>query len=166
MDLVPGEPSSVPEGISVRSLSSLNLCGDPQGVRFGDAHLHGPLQHWVTLGWCRQWRPGKRVHFAVQWTAILAPPWLIYDPAAQHQYKGSGGGTQNTATAFAKAADPTAAAPADVMADPVEAPTASTHFRTAVAEAPTASTHFRTAMAAVQAQRAPTGFEVCVFDAG
>ena len=43
---------------------------------------------------------------------------------------------RNTATAFAKAAVPAAAAPAapaDVMEDPVEAPMAFTHFRTAMA---------------------------------
>ena len=153
---VPGEPLSlVPEGIIVTSLSSLNLCGDPRGVWFGTAHFHVALQHWVTLGWCRQWRQGKGVHFAVQWTVVLPPPppppRPVYDPAAQHQYEGSGGGTWNTATAFAEAAVPAAAAPpapADVMADPVEAPTASTHFRTA--------------MAAVWVQGAPTCFEVCV----
>ena len=56
----------------------------------------------------------------------------------------------NTATAFAKAAVPPAASPAaaDVMADLVEAPTASTHFQTV--------------MAAIQAQGAPTGFELYV----
>ena len=66
----------------------------------------------------------------------MAPPRPVYDPATQHQYEGAGGGTRNTATAFAKAAIPAAAAPAalaDVMADPVEAPMASTHFRTAMA---------------------------------
>ena len=80
------------EGINVGSLSSLNLCGDPQGVRFGTAHFHVALRHWV--------------QFAVQWTAMLAPPRPVYDPTAQHQYEGSVGGTRNTATAFAKAAPP------------------------------------------------------------
>ena len=107
---LPGEPlSPVPEGINVGSLSSLNLCGDPGGVRFGTAYFYVALQHWVTLGWCRQW--GKGVHFAVQWTAVLAPPRPVYDPAAQHQYEGSRGGTRNAATAFAKAAVPAAADP-------------------------------------------------------
>ena len=49
-----GEPlSAVPDGISVESLSSLNLCGDLRGVRFGTAHCHVALHHWVTVGWCR-----------------------------------------------------------------------------------------------------------------
>ena len=44
---------------------------------------------------------------------------------------------RNTATAFAQAADPARAtppppAPADILEDLVEAPTASTHFRTAM----------------------------------
>ena len=59
------------------------------------------------------------------------PPRPVYDPAAHHQCEGSGGGT-----AFAKAAVPAAAAPpapADIMADPVEAPTPCTHFWTAMA---------------------------------
>ena len=46
----------------------------------------------------------------------------MYDSAAQHQYEGSGSGTQNTATAFAKAAGPATAAPAapaNVMVDSV-----------------------------------------------
>ena len=61
-----GEPlSPVPEGISVRSLSSINLCGDPRGVLFETAHFHVALQHWDTLGWCRQWQQVKGVHFAV-----------------------------------------------------------------------------------------------------
>ena len=47
---VPGEPlSPVPEGINVGSLSSLNLCGDPQGVRFGTPHFHVAPRHGVTL---------------------------------------------------------------------------------------------------------------------
>ena len=83
---LPGR-SPVPEGISVESLSSLNLCGDPQGVQFGTTHFQVALQHWVTLGWCRQWRQGKGVHFAVQWTAVLAPPRPIYEPATKQQYE-------------------------------------------------------------------------------
>ena len=35
------------EAISVGSLSSLNLCGDFCGVRFGTAHFLVALQHWV-----------------------------------------------------------------------------------------------------------------------
>ena len=147
-----GEPlSPVRESSSVASLSSLNVCGDPQGVRLATANFHDALQHWVTLGWCRKWRQGKGIHFAVQWTVVLAPPRPVYDPAADHQYKGSRGGTHNTATAFAKAAARAATAPAaiaDVMADPMEPPMASTHFRIA--------------MAVVWAQGAPTSFEVCV----
>ena len=80
--------------------------------RFGTAHFHEALPHSVTLGWCRQWRQGKGVHFAGQSTAVLASPRPVYDPAAQHHYEGSGGGTRNTAAAFAKAAVlPTAAPP-------------------------------------------------------
>ena len=75
--------SFVPEAISVGSLNSLNLCGDPRGVRFGTAHFLVTLQHLVPLGWCRQWRQGKRVDFTVQWTAVLAGPRLVYDPAVQ-----------------------------------------------------------------------------------
>ena len=41
------------------SLSSLNWCGDLLGVRFGTVHFHVALQHWVTLGWCRQWQHGR-----------------------------------------------------------------------------------------------------------
>ena len=100
------------------------------------AHFHVARQHWVTLGWCRTWGKGKGVHFAVQWTVVLAPQRPVYDPAAQHQYDESGGGTPNTTTEFAKAEVPAAAPPpppsalAEVMAHPVEDPTASTHFRT------------------------------------
>ena len=40
---LPGELiSPMPEGISVGSLSSLNLCGDPRGVWFGTAHSTWP----------------------------------------------------------------------------------------------------------------------------
>ena len=47
---LPGKPlSPVPGGISVGSLSSLKLCGDPRGVRFGTAHFHVALQHWVAV---------------------------------------------------------------------------------------------------------------------
>ena len=56
---LPAEPlSSVLEGIKVGSLSSLNLCGDLQGLRLGTAHFHAALQQWVTLGWCHQCRQG------------------------------------------------------------------------------------------------------------
>ena len=101
------------------------------------ALFHVAPQHWVTLGWCRKWGQGKGVHFAVQWNAVLAPQRPVYDPAAQHQYEESGGGTPNTTTAFAKAEVPAAAPPppsalAEVMGDPVEDPTASTHFRRAM----------------------------------
>ena len=142
----------MPQGISVGSLSSLNLCGDTRGVRFGTAHFHVALHHWVTVGWCRQWRQGKGVHFAVQWTAALAPPSPVYDPAAQ-PIRGVGGQRAEHCHHIGQGGRPCRTpppppAPADVMADPVEAPTASTHFRTA--------------MAAVQAQGAPTSFEVCV----
>ena len=63
---LPSEPlSPVPEGISVMTLSSLNFCTEPRGVQFGAARFHVALQHWVTLRWCRQWRQGKGIHFAV-----------------------------------------------------------------------------------------------------
>ena len=63
---LPGEPLNlVPEGISVGSLSSLNLCDDPRGMLFGIAHFHVALRHWITLGWCRHWQQGKGFHFAV-----------------------------------------------------------------------------------------------------
>ena len=89
---LPGEPLiPVPEGISVGSLNSLNLCSDPRGVRFRTAHFPAALQHWVTLGWCREWPQGKGIHFAVQWTAVPAPRRPVYDPTADHEYEGSGG---------------------------------------------------------------------------
>ena len=46
----------VPEAISVGCLSSLNLCGDHHGVQFRTANFLVALQHWVSLGFCRQWR--------------------------------------------------------------------------------------------------------------
>ena len=81
-----GEPMSpVPKAIGVGSPSSLNLCGDPRGVRFGTAHFIVALQYLVTLGWCRPWRQGKRVDFTVQWTAVLVGVRPVYDHAVRHQ---------------------------------------------------------------------------------
>ena len=80
------------------SPSSLNLCGDPRGVPFGNAPFHLAHQHSVTLGWCPQWWQGKKVHFAVECTSMLPPPCPVYDPAAQHRHEGSGGSTRNTTT--------------------------------------------------------------------
>ena len=70
--------SPVPQAISVGSVCSVNQCGDPRGVRSGIAHFLVALHHWVTLGWCRQWREGKRVDFTVDGgagstAAILRP---------------------------------------------------------------------------------------------
>ena len=133
---LPSEPMSpVFEGIGVGSLSSLNLCGDPRGVRFGTAHFLVALQHWVLLVWCTQWRQGKRVDFTVQWTAVVAGARPVYDPAVLHQYAGTGADTRTTPTAFATWAVPASATPpsrAHVMGDLVEAPTAYTLLRTAM----------------------------------
>ena len=140
----------VAEAISVGSLSSLNLCGDPCGMRFGTAIFFVAVQYSVTLGWCTQWRQGKRVDFTVQWTAVLAVPRLVHDPALQHQYEGIGPGKPTTPIVLAKVGIPASAAPvapADIIGDPVEARTASTQFRTA--------------MVASEAQGASTGIEVC-----
>ena len=108
--------SPVPEAVSVDSLSLVNLCGDPCGVRIGTAHFLAALHYWVTLGCCRQWhwRQGKRVDLTVQWTAVPAGPQPIYDPTLQHQYDGTGASTRTTPTAFAKPPPPPAA-PADIM---------------------------------------------------
>ena len=145
---LPREPLiPVPEGIRV---GLLDLCSDPRGVWFGTSHFHVALQLWGTLGLCRHWQQGKGVHFALEWTFVVVPPRPVYNPAAQYQYEGSLSGTPNTGTEFTEAAVLAAALPslpAD-MGDP--------------AEAGTDSTHFPTAMAAVQAQEALTGFEVCV----
>ena len=103
--------SPVHGAISVGCLSSLNLCGDPRGVRFGTAHFIVALQHLVTLGWCKQWQQGKRVDFMFQWTAVLAGARPVYDPAVQHQYEGTGAGTRATPTAFASRVVPPCAAP-------------------------------------------------------
>ena len=42
----------------------------------------------------------------MQWTAVLAGPQPIYDPAVADQYEGTGGGTWAAPTAFAKGAVP------------------------------------------------------------
>ena len=89
------------EAIKVCSLSSLNLCRDPRGVRFGNVHFLVALQHWVPSGWGRQWRQRKRVEITVQWTVGLVAMRPLYDPAVQHQYEGTGAGTRPTPTAFA-----------------------------------------------------------------
>ena len=70
---------------------------------------------------------------------LAGPRPTVYDPAAHHQYKGTGGGPRATPTAFARKAVPASAAPSpppattDIMGDRVPAPLASTHFRTAMA---------------------------------
>ena len=103
--------SPLPEAISVGSLSSLNRCGNPCGVRFVTAYFLLTLQHGVTLGWCRQWRQGKRAHFTVQCTAVFAALQPVYDPAVQQQCEGTGAGPQPTHTAFASCPMPASAAP-------------------------------------------------------
>ena len=108
----PCQPMSpFPRAIGVGSLCSLNLCGDPGGMRLGTAHFLVALQHWVTLGWCTQWRQGKRVNFMVQWGVVLDEAQPVYDPAVQHQYEGPGLGTGATPTAVASWAPPVSAAP-------------------------------------------------------
>ena len=37
----------------------LNLLMDPQGVTFGTGHYLVCLPHWITLGWCQQWKQDK-----------------------------------------------------------------------------------------------------------
>ena len=102
--------SSVPQGIVVGSLSSLNLCGD-RGMRFGTAHLLVAMQHWVTLGWCKQWRQGNGVKFMMQWTAMLTGAPQLYDPTVQHQNEYMWAGVRATPSAFASRAVPASATP-------------------------------------------------------
>ena len=94
---LPGEPMSpVPDTIIVGSLTSLSLCGDPRGVRFGTAHFFVALQNCVTWGWCRQWRQEKGVGFTVQRAAVLAVPQLVSDRAMRHQHEGTVASTLTT----------------------------------------------------------------------
>ena len=125
--------------------------GPTQGVRFGTAHFHVALQHWVTLGLCRRRRRGKGANFAVQWTVVLPLPHPVYDPAAQHQYEGSGGRHAKHRHRVRQGGRPCRSRARRARRR---------HGRPV--EAPTASIPYRTAMATVQAKGAPTSFEVCV----
>ena len=125
------------EGIGVGSLSSLNLCGDPRGVRFGTAHFQVALEHWVTLGWCRQWRHGKGVHFAFQWIDVLPPPPRAPYMTPPHTTgtRGGGGGHAEHHHRVCPVGPPYRNHPRRAQrlhGGPVAAPTASTHFRTAM----------------------------------
>ena len=46
----------MPEATSVGNLPALNFLYDPRAVRFGMAHYQVLLQHWIQLGWVKQWR--------------------------------------------------------------------------------------------------------------
>ena len=99
---LPGEPMSPVLGaITLGSLRSLNLCGDLRGVCFGTAHFLVALQHWITFGWCRQWRQAKRVYFKIHRMAVLAGARPVYDPSMQQTHEGTGAASRATLLAFA-----------------------------------------------------------------
>ena len=86
---------------------------------------------------------------------MLAGARPLYDPTMQHQYQGTGAGTQATPTAFASRAVSASAAPPP--------PPATTDVMGNLVEAPTASILCGTAMGDVQAHGASNGFEMCLF---
>ena len=152
---LPAEPMSpVREAISVGSLSSLNLCCDPRCLKFGTAHFLVASHigsHWDGAGsgnkerGSTSWSNGRRCW--LERGRYIAPP-------SSTNTRARGAGTRASPTAFASWAVTASAVPlppaaAYVIGDPVEAPTASTLFWTA--------------LGAVQAQGACTGFEVCFF---
>ena len=149
---LPGMPlRPVPEGINVGSLSLLNFCGDPRDVRFGTAHFTWPssIGSHIWYGAASEAREGGPLCGLVGCCPPPPPaPCRTRRPAPVPGLAGRHTENRHRAPQGGHPCRGRPPAPADVMADPVAGPTASTHFRTA--------------MAAVQAKGAPTCFEVCV----